>query len=174
MSDLVLQIGTTLNKESELRVERDNREELGFVTEGWPKRSKEVMLGAPIGNGDVVEISMSTPETKRRGESPDVLDRLSPFIVTGIRKHVQIRPAEIGNQADHTSRLLEHQKFRNLTKREIEIVDLILSGLSSKVIAMHLDIALPTVKTHRRNIFRKLKISAQAELFALAASLLSH
>ncbi|WP_137169944.1 helix-turn-helix transcriptional regulator [Marinomonas sp. FW-1] len=53
----------------------------------------------------------------------------------------------------------------HLTKREKEIVELILTGLSSASIAEKCFVSEGTVKNHRKNIYRKLKIKSQAELF---------
>ena len=55
----------------------------------------------------------------------------------------------------------------DLTEREAAIVDLVLQGHSSDSIAARLGIALGTVKVHRRNIYRKLRISSQTELLAI-------
>lgn len=54
----------------------------------------------------------------------------------------------------------------NLTDREASVVDLVLQGHSSDAIAHRLCIARGTVKVHRRNAYRKLGISSQAELLA--------
>lgn len=54
-----------------------------------------------------------------------------------------------------------------LTEREASIVDLVLQGHSSDSIAARLTIAPGTVKVHRRNVYRKLVISSQAELLAI-------
>lgn len=54
-----------------------------------------------------------------------------------------------------------------LTKRETEIVTLILKGHSNLSISAVLDLSPNTVKVHRRQIYAKLKISSQAELFHL-------
>lgn len=54
-----------------------------------------------------------------------------------------------------------------LTPREREITDLILSGCGSQQIAARLFISLGTVKNHRKNIYGKLGIGSQAELFNL-------
>jgi DNA-binding NarL/FixJ family response regulator len=43
-----------------------------------------------------------------------------------------------------------------ITRRELEIIELMSRGLSSKQIAFHLHISLNTVFAHRRNILRKL------------------
>lgn len=52
-----------------------------------------------------------------------------------------------------------------LTPREQEIANLILKGHSSRSIASRTQTSLGTVKTHRKNLFRKLQISSQGELF---------
>ena len=54
-----------------------------------------------------------------------------------------------------------------LTSREAEVVQMILKGHSSLSISHALTIALPTVKTHRRNAYAKLGISTQQQLFRL-------
>lgn len=60
-----------------------------------------------------------------------------------------------------------------LTDREQEISGLILQGHSSKAIADQLDISAGTVKVHRKNIYTKLNISAQSELFSMFLTHLS-
>lgn len=60
-----------------------------------------------------------------------------------------------------------------LTKREREVVRLVLRGHSSESIARQFEIAAGTVKIHRRNIHAKLGISSQSELFSLFISYLS-
>ena len=54
----------------------------------------------------------------------------------------------------------------SLTPREHEVAVCILRGHSSKSLAREIDISPETVKIHRRNIYRKLIISSQSELFA--------
>ena len=53
-----------------------------------------------------------------------------------------------------------------ISPREAEIAALIVKGYSSTAIGLNLDISHQTVKVHRRNIYKKLKISSQAELFS--------
>ena len=62
--------------------------------------------------------------------------------------------------------------FRNfgkdhLSKRECEVVQLILKGHSNKSIARLLEISLDTVKVFNKRFHAKLEISSQAELFSL-------
>ncbi|RJG12716.1 LuxR family transcriptional regulator [Pseudomonas cavernicola] len=54
-----------------------------------------------------------------------------------------------------------------LTEREREISHLILRGHSAKSTARVLDISPETVRMHRKNLYAKLAVSSQAELFAL-------
>jgi DNA-binding CsgD family transcriptional regulator len=62
--------------------------------------------------------------------------------------------------------LLEQEPFAVLTAREREIVALMLRGHSSKSIAGAVAISVGTVKNHRKNIYRKLAVHSQSELFA--------
>jgi DNA-binding CsgD family transcriptional regulator len=54
-----------------------------------------------------------------------------------------------------------------LTQREREITQLLLRGHSSKSVARELNIAPGTVMVHKRNLFSKLGITSQYELFSL-------
>jgi two-component system invasion response regulator UvrY len=54
--------------------------------------------------------------------------------------------------------------MNTLSKREIDIIQLIKRGLSSKEIALQLDISLKTVEVHRYNILKKLKLKNTAAL----------
>ena len=51
-----------------------------------------------------------------------------------------------------------------LTEREIEIINLIKEGHSSKEIAATLNISLKTVEVHRHNVLKKLKLKNSASL----------
>lgn len=51
-----------------------------------------------------------------------------------------------------------------LTEREIQIINLIKDGQSSKEIASQLNISLKTVEVHRHNVLKKLKLKNSASL----------
>jgi len=79
-----------------------------------------------------------------------------------------------GKKADRRSEV--HQRLTHcmenfgssvLTDREREISQLLLRGHSSKSVARVLGIAPGTVMVHKRNLFAKLDISSQYELFSL-------
>jgi DNA-binding NarL/FixJ family response regulator len=54
--------------------------------------------------------------------------------------------------------------FQSLSMREMQIIDLIKQGLSSKEIAANACIAVKTVEVHRYNILRKLQLKNSAAL----------
>lgn len=62
----------------------------------------------------------------------------------------------------------EEQEKVKLSKREIEIIKLIVCGKTSLEIADQLFISEHTVKTHRKNVLRKLKINNANQLTAYA------
>ncbi|MEP2428181.1 MAG: helix-turn-helix transcriptional regulator, partial [Tateyamaria sp.] len=59
-----------------------------------------------------------------------------------------------------------------LTAREAQIAGLVLQGHSNGSAAKTLEIATETCKVHRRNLYRKLNISSQRDLFGLFKHLL--
>lgn len=56
----------------------------------------------------------------------------------------------------------------NLSEREVEITRLIVNGLTSTEIADKLFLSEHTVKTHRKNIFRKIGINSISQLTSFA------
>lgn len=75
-----------------------------------------------------------------------------------------------GRKIEETERILASAFHRfgegRLTAREAEIVELVLKGNSSEAIGKRLGIATGTVRIHRKNIYMKLGISSQGELFS--------
>lgn len=55
-----------------------------------------------------------------------------------------------------------------LTRRELEVIRYIVKGQSSQQMAKQLNVSENTVETHRKNIFRKVKLSNVAELVTFA------
>ena len=56
---------------------------------------------------------------------------------------------------------------QRITPRETQVVAQVLEGHSSDSIAKNLGISVGTVRIHRRNIYAKLRISSQQELFSI-------
>ena len=60
-------------------------------------------------------------------------------------------------------------KFRLLTERETEIIALLSKGMTSKEMAIELNLSPHTIDTHRKNILKKLNLKTSAQLVYLAA-----
>lgn len=72
------------------------------------------------------------------------------------------------------NKIIEQQKnVEVLTKRELEIIRLLVGGLFNKEIADHLNISEKTVKNHISSIFRKINVSdrTQAAVYAIKNNL---
>lgn len=67
------------------------------------------------------------------------------------------------------NRDVDKEKLESLTKREVEILSQVASGMFNKEIAANLNISERTVKNHISNIFKKIDVSdrTQAAVFAI-------
>ncbi|EOE5321690.1 MULTISPECIES: helix-turn-helix transcriptional regulator [Providencia] len=86
-----------------------------------------------------------------------------------VKLHKDVSPSSVSNHHQNT----DMQTRFGLTPRECEVVELILAGKGSPQIAQMLFISLGTVKNHRKNIYQKLSINSQVELFNLLINRLS-
>lgn len=60
-----------------------------------------------------------------------------------------------------------HDRFNSLTKREKQVMDLVVDGKLNKQIAYELDISISTVEVHRANVMRKMEAKSLAELIKI-------
>ena len=111
------------------------------------------------------------------------LRRMEPIVHASSARHWQ-NPGHLGFHKDEmeTARpslnLQLISAFENfgdgvLTRREREVVRMVLRGHSSNAIGRQFHITTGTVKIHRKNIYAKLGISSQSELFSHFISYLS-
>lgn len=144
----------------------DDSEEIGYRTPGWPAGLQEVSILAELEGGVIGEISLAREAVA--GGVPeadlDALRAVFPLIRTGLRRVAQSQDA-IGAPSPERSSPLDSFASDILSTREAEVLQLILKGNSSLSISLRLGIAVPTVKTHRRNAYAKLGISTQQQLF---------
>jgi DNA-binding NarL/FixJ family response regulator len=83
------------------------------------------------------------------------------------RGKTYLSPAIAGSVVERAVRGVQPTRVgpaRPLTAREREVLQLVAEGYSSKRIATTLDIGVPTVETHRRQIMEKLSLRSIAEL----------
>lgn len=60
--------------------------------------------------------------------------------------------------------------INNLTRREREVLDLVLLGHSNKEIGRELNVSIKTVETHRANMMRKMQAESLAELVGMCVA----
>jgi two-component system, NarL family, nitrate/nitrite response regulator NarL len=99
------------------------------------------------------------------------IDHLIGVIDSVARGDVSCPPRLAGHLLRHISVLAARGHVHSnddsrLTRRELEVVDLIDCGLSNKEIARRLCIAVPTVKNHVHRILDKLELGGRAEAAA--------
>lgn len=154
---------------TDIDIRIEGSEPIGYRTPGWPKNMMEFIILINIPNGTAIDLTFLTDmEGACHKNEKELLEKIFPVLKSVLIKQFEIKP----NSYEHHFLPGHEERFRGfgsecLTKRERDVVHLILIGHSSNSIAAKLCVSLSTVKTHRRNIYYKLKISSQAELFSL-------
>jgi DNA-binding CsgD family transcriptional regulator len=140
--------------------------------------SEEIAFFAPITNETRVVVSLMRDATKLPPFALRDRKRLAliaPLVTAASAqnwKDVESRFARRGQRPspEGAEQILASAFHRfgegRLTAREAEIVELVLKGNSSEAIGEKLGIATGTVRIHRKNIYMKLGISSQGELFS--------
>ena len=99
----------------------------------------------------------------------DRLETVFPAVEALVRRHWNTLTPN-AESADLRTRLQEALgAFGSsvLTRREQQVIELVLLGNSTRLVADKLGISAETVKLHRKHAYAKLDISSQAELFYL-------
>lgn len=92
-------------------------------------------------------------------------DTLADDLIRIVRDvHAGARPIP----ADIAERLAERVEQRTLTRREVQVVELIATGMRNKEIAGGLDISEETVQVHVKNILAKLKVQDRTAAVTMA------
>jgi len=128
----------------------------------------------PLEPGVALAVSLERSQNGAAFSADDVrhLEAVQPLLYALARKHwaaSQARPTaaaplEIGRLVQEAAAEFGRDV---LTPRECEVVKLVLRGYSTKSVSQSLGISPGTVKVHRENIYAKLAVSSQAELFNL-------
>jgi LuxR family maltose regulon positive regulatory protein len=108
------------------------------------------------------------------------LNELDRYRLQSVLKSLAIKSNEQRIEFDDTlfNRLIAHPQVPELirtsplTQREWQVLGLIYSGCSNEQIALELDVAATTIKTHIRNLYQKLNISDRSDAKATAKTLL--
>lgn len=124
----------------------------------------------PLQQDSAILISLGCIDsaTEFSPEDHEYLNTIYPLVHQAIQQHQQHipQPRREGMQAWLEEGLILFGSSC-LTEREQAVVQLMLKGHSSKSCAKALGISPTTERVHRRNIYTKLDISSQAEVFSL-------
>lgn len=108
--------------------------------------------------------AFTSPETR-------LVEALARFLAALALKHVGMLGMLLRSRdrADRVAALAArlHALDGRLTRRELDVLARILSGLTSEGIALDLRVSVNTVLTYRKRAYGRLGVSSQAELFAL-------
>lgn len=128
----------------------------------------------PLEPGVTLAVSLERSESCPHFGDTDVegMEAMQPLLYALAGKHWSLVRQKSAPQASLELGRLVQEAAANfgrtvLTPRERDVVTLILRGYSTKSISQALGISPGTVKVHRENIYGKLGISSQAELFNL-------
>lgn len=145
----------------------------------------EIGIFTPFTDGGTIVISVSRHKGSRPFSRRDVArcEAIEPLVRAAVLQHWRNpEMVELATPADARRYDTLPARIRAasgadgrpvLTEREAEVVSLILRGHSSVSVAVRLGISAGTVKVHRKNIYAKLGISSQAELFSVFLPLLT-
>jgi len=132
------------------------------------------MVNLPEGFMATYSLMRSNSNVPFSGADMEALKLVEPIVRTAMIHHwrdLRHKPAEREKPAwSARGEVMEiaFEEFSRgiLTPREQVIVQLVLRGHSEASIAKQLGIAIGTVKNHRKNLYAKLGISNQRELFS--------
>ncbi|MFU6373717.1 helix-turn-helix transcriptional regulator [Metapseudomonas otitidis] len=132
------------------RSDADNRQYLGFLRQHRVIDVVEVI--ARTGNRPIAGLSLLRHEGLPAFEPTELasLGALHGLMQAGAEHLAPLPPT-----------------LPELTPREREIALLLRDGLGNKALARHLDLGLPTVKTHLLNLFRKVGARNRTELVGM-------
>lgn len=132
-------------------------EEIGFV------------IPLADGGGAVYSLMRNRGGSPYSAEEFRRLETATPLVAAALRRHHGTGAAAAGpSSAPSDNEAAFNRAFGDrLTAAQYGVVRLILRGHSNISIASHLEITEGTAKQHRSNIYRRLQITSQSELFQM-------
>jgi DNA-binding CsgD family transcriptional regulator len=147
----------------------------GFFTKYGLK--DEVNLFFPLDSEQTVAISLGRSLGSRLfgARALSFLSSVNPFLRKLVERLV-IDESQLITHLDRGVRSLVHARLKRaletagrslLSPREKDVLDHLLRGFSAKATAEYLNVTQGTVRLHRHNLYAKLEVTSQSELFAL-------
>ncbi|WP_051381537.1 response regulator transcription factor [Paraburkholderia mimosarum] len=146
------------------------KEEMRYITRGWPEQREELLLLVELPDRAMAEVSFLRPSSLSGfgAQEISILEAMSPFVSAVVRANWACFVRDATLPHDNAVNVAFESFGKDLlSAREVEVIRLILQGHSSVSISLRLNIAITTVKSHRKNAYAKLHIATQSELMAL-------
>jgi DNA-binding CsgD family transcriptional regulator len=145
-------------------------------------QSDEVCFLTDHPDGWVTNISLGRGSGEPPFDEEDIaeLRATEPIVHGALRRHWAHRRQRhpesdaVSNLHAHVEAALTNFGRSALTKREYEVAQLLLRGHSTRSSARELGIAQETIRLHRKNVYAKLDVASQSELFVLFIDSLAH
>jgi DNA-binding CsgD family transcriptional regulator len=124
----------------------------------------------------VISLMRSGESSRFSAREVRLLESVVPIVVSLAQRYWHDVPEKFDLETATNGPYEEHSLIENtvstlfgkrITPRETQVVAQVLEGHSSDSIAKDLGISVGTVRIHRRNIYAKLQISSQQELFSI-------
>ena len=146
-------------------LELDEREEIGYLTAGWPRRLKEMDLALRLSDNCTVQVALYRSGNRGFGEAD--LAGIEPIYASMLALCKQywgrrIQQLEAGERP--ILDMLKQFGSEELSTRELQIVQALITGLSEKEIAREFQVSLETVKTYRKRAYQKLDVTSRVDL----------
>lgn len=140
--------------------------------------AEEVGFLVNIHENLTIVVSLMRKTRKFSKAEMKALKSVWPVVEAVCRRHWRDTATEVPDQISFADINIE-RAFREigegvLTAREREVVELTLRGHSADSLGKLLGISSGTVRIHRKNIYAKLRISSQGELFSVFITALAH
>ncbi|MGD8341922.1 MAG: response regulator transcription factor [Gammaproteobacteria bacterium] len=95
-----------------------------------------------------------------------------PFRDQDFLDRVRAAVSDAASSFEDQQKLREvRERYESLTRRETEVMDMVVKGAANKVIAMDLGVSQRTVELHRARVMQKMSVRSLAELVRLAEML---
>jgi DNA-binding CsgD family transcriptional regulator len=144
------------------QVQIDDREEIGYITPGWPRRLREMDFVVRTGPTQTTQIAFYRMDDSRfNGQDVANLRAIQLSLGAVIRRGFATDKND--TQTDSVEAVLAAHA---LSMREADVMRSVLAGRSAEEIAETFGVSVETIKTQRKRAYAKLGVSSKTELFA--------
>lgn len=153
----------------------ENEKDISTICRSWP--SIPIIIVSVNEDIDTIRKALAAgamgyiPKTS----SPDVTISAIQLVLAGgiyVPPHILQQSANLSVSSTPKSEIqAEAAQITALSRRQLEVLDLIVSGKSNQTIADELGLTTPTIKMHVSGIFKKLDVKNRTEAVAKYSSL---